>query len=187
MNVDAPPGMQQWIRETDAKLLQLDRQLTANEVKLANPKLRQYAAAATDETILVGPTGAAGLSKMPVDSGPNVVVTTLTGLLKISIFCFQEMIWDGSISCFGLGGMSFSITDAWDAGTDLGDEYTRAVARQYTFDVGYPPYGQDSTSLSQILQVPPGTYTIRAEYLYQTSDASIHMEWSARTLIAQPL
>lgn len=178
MIVDAPPGMQPWIRQVNNRLGNVERSAERLTAKASGggPVTGRYA---ETPDYLVAPFGTtAGWAKMPASSGPVLLVTTDTGLLKVTVGCWMGLV--GGADMTGVCAMTFSVDNSMTSVSDLGGESGLAYLS------GLPSVIGDSGSKTRVIRVPIGTHTIMSEYLYQHFNPTVEMVWAHRYIIAEP-
>lgn len=188
--VDGPPELQPFIRETERTLGQQARDLISaqRDVERALQKRRSVYAPSDGYTVAAVSGAPYGVwRKLIPNIGPNVVVSTRSGLIRVTISCnmLSSFLSAGTAV---MGAMCISVNTPFDASTDLESE----AFKGYMGSFDYPtmpagPLSGQAGSRSRILNLPPGTYTLRSEYLYKNVTNNANAIFQERTLTAEPL
>jgi hypothetical protein len=187
---DMPPGMKQWARGVDSAISALQQETTS--LRTAIRQLPTYQrVASTISTALVSPAGnSGGWQQMPPESGPDVPITTRSGLVIITMSCAFDLIDASTASsrqavaamCATLGESTAGMASA-----DL-----QALSRQGLMRHWTPAAGQNSDRLFAASRtiyrnVEPGDYKVIAAYPYNLLSAGVNINWLDRQIIVETI
>jgi hypothetical protein len=180
--------MQPWIRQTDSALLAFDANLSRLEAtaRLVEHDRQYRPVAASVEGKLTAPAGITGdWQKVASGAGPDVIVTTATGQIIVTLSAYMAATWaDTADIAMAYGAMGFSVEGV--LGDSLVYMATHGAAHSFSYVPGQPGTEEDTVAAVIDLRLDPGTYTLHSEYLYQNFTTGIQIEWSNRTLVAEP-
>lgn len=188
--VDGPPELQPFIRDTERALQQQGRDIDIIQSDLERALEKRRTAHAPSDGFSVPSVSGAPYNvwrKMIPNIGPNLVVSTRTGLIRVTITC--NMLASPLTSNTAVSGaMCVSINAPFDSSTNLEAEAFKGYVG--SFDYPVMPSGSltgQAGSRSRILNLAPGTYTLRSEYLYKNLTDNTNIVFQERTLTAEPL
>lgn len=177
--VDAAPGMMPWVRETERRLGALEN-VGSGETSTPTTLTRMSSIPES----LVAPTGAGDWGVL-ID---NMVVraSTNTGLLKIILSAHTEAATTGAGPFAAIGSMIVMAEERIDYSNLDAISRTGLVA-SFNAVVSQTVGLRSSGSLTRVLQLPIGSYTLRTAYLYRNLTANVQLIWSNRAIIAEQI
>lgn len=177
--VDAPPGMMPWVRETERRLGVLE---SPGSGGTGTPGTLSRMSSIAE--FLVAPTGAGSWGVL-ID---NMVIraSTNTGLLKVILSAHTEASTTGVGPFAAMGAMIVMAEERIDYSNLEAVSRTGLVA-SFNAVANQTVALRSSGSLTRVLQVPIGSYTLRTAYLYRNLTNNVQLMWSNRAIVAEQI
>lgn len=177
--VDAAPGMMPWVRETERRLAALEN---VGSATTSTPTTLTRMASIPQ--FLVAPMGVGGWGVL-ID---NMVIraSTNTGLLKIILSAHTEVSTTGAGPFAAIGSMIVMTEERIDY-SNLDTISRTGLVASFNAVASQTVGLRSSGSLTRVLQVPIGSYTLRTAYLYRNLTSNIQLMWSNRSIVAEQI